>query len=263
MQEMNKPSPVAAYARQQAREAAIVNTPAFLAKAEIDRAKALLLAASGQERALEKQLEAKQKVQPDPFKSGWRDWDSLDDLFGSLGPHPVTRSDMYDHLVVRAFRPEQTPLSNQTLEHRVHMRNVRVGLQVQRGVDWAYGDEDKKSSLDTTIMDAAVGAATSAAASAGINIPNRSSTSLQAQTPADLSATGMVTSVDEYNRRCSVVWRNDPGKVYSHYRIGRDGKYDLALVQTDMPPVPMVCQDLAKVKKDAEPEKRTCCFLDE
>ncbi|CAD7955866.1 unnamed protein product [Amoebophrya sp. A25] len=195
--------------------------PRKQAPANITREHTMLLAATGQERALQKAIEGRKKIDLsnlDEDAGGYfRTWGSLDDLFGSLGVHPMTQSEVYTHLVVRS---QPTEISGVSHETRVHVGNIRLGLSVQRGVDWEYGDQDTKA-------------------------PPAAATNLQSS--ASASRTGIVTAVDEVSKLCSVVWESNPMDFYSHYRIGRHGKYDLSLVtSTAHAPAPLVCQPLGQ-----------------
>ncbi|CAD7957615.1 unnamed protein product [Amoebophrya sp. A120] len=181
--------------------------PAIMGKnlVRLDNAKLQLLAAHGQERALEKGIEGRKIVDKTTLKvsSGWREWDNLDDLFSSLGTHPVVQSDVYNHLVVRSTVLPGAPGAagavasqhqhqdrNLQLRNRVHADNMRIGLAVERGADWdlnRYGNEDGGG-----------------------------------------GAKGVITAINEYQKTCSVVWECNPARMLSHYRTGKDGKFDLA-----------------------------------
>lgn len=93
-----------------------------------EMAQTLLVTTAAQSRALEKRLEAQQPIGARPTqRATFRHWDSMTSLFESMGPHPLTRSDVYQNRVVRGHFKETDPKS---LRNRVTMENLRVGMKV-------------------------------------------------------------------------------------------------------------------------------------
>lgn len=90
-------------------------------------------------------------------------------------------------------------------------------LQVQRGLDWCWGYEDSPE----------------------YPRPPRGG--------SDSICLGEVINVDVPEEQCSVLW-SDNKQLFAHYRLGRGGRYDLALVHASRSPGALVAEPISDLK---------------
>jgi len=131
----------------------------------------------------------------------FRQWKNLDELFESLGPHPLTQSEIYTNRVVRTLWEESG-----SIKRHVTLSNAFIGMQVRRGPDWCWGNQD------------------------GGPAPG---------------STGNIVSVDRAMKVATVFWK-ETNMSRPQYRIGRDNAFDLDMPEVVRSlPTPLVCADLA------------------
>lgn len=231
--------------------------------------KHLLVAMRGQQKALEKKLEAQGVMNPpggsylEKGSEGFRTWNTLDDMFSSMGTHPVTKSRIYEKTkVIRAVEPVARV-------DRLDIAYCVNGMEVRRGVDWCWGNEDlpaehvgsrsanagaaaaalkvlgdKKKSfsdvLDATGADGRTGR--------DKTLSSEEEKLVKAGMQTEGAGVGQIVGINHHDKTVTVLWMGAK-ETYDHYRVGKGGKYDLAAVKGEQKtPLPIVCEDVHWIK---------------